>query len=307
MLRGYRGKHGKAWRLAFALAGAALVAGLSVGWGLSQQAEYEWQAQHKGAEHARYARDYIRDRCVSMPVLDKIDCATKARDEHRAYQRDEQDLVAQKTSALWTMIMGWAATFGMVLSAVGVYLVWTTFAETRTANNIAREGNRAWVGIEAGPRARLSITPDRLKFETDVIVHNFGNSPALDVWSDGLISFSPPDRDKLKRIIETRGPDAMAGHTILFPEKPEGGGLVFDFVGEKPDSGTVYATVFVKYRTVGTKVWHLTAFTYVTKPDEAATRLFGMVGNELRLNYGELHQTIGLALHKGLGGFPLAT
>ena len=126
---------------------AAAVACTSVGWGLWQQAEYEWKAQHQSAEQASYARDYIRDRCLSLALLDKIDCATKARDEHRAYQRDEQDLVAQKTSALWTMIMGWAATFGMVLSAVGVYLIWTTFAEARKGNAIAAHAQRPWISI----------------------------------------------------------------------------------------------------------------------------------------------------------------
>ena len=183
MLRGNRRKLGKAWRLALALAGAAIVAGLSVGWGLSQQAEYERQAQHQSAEHASYARDYIRDRCLTFSVLDKIDCTTKARDEHRAYQRVEQDLVAQKTSALWTMIMGWAATFGMVLSAVGVYLVWTTFAETRRANEIASQAVRPWLRllIENHFPYEYVEGDSPYVFRPKIVGENFGNAPAVSI------------------------------------------------------------------------------------------------------------------------------
>ena len=183
-------KHGKAWRLALALALAATIAGLSVGWGLWQQSEYEWKAQHQSTEHASYARNYIRNRCIGS-VIDKIDCATKARDEHRAYQRDEQDLVAQKTSALWTMIMGWAATFGMVLSAVGVYLVWTTFAETRRANEIAREalivGNRAWLIVDSVDVSGLFYAFDGpdvvISGKIVFIIKNTGKSAATDIWT----------------------------------------------------------------------------------------------------------------------------
>lgn len=180
MLRGDWRKLSKAWRLALALMFAAAIAGTWVGWGLWQQAEYEWKAQHQSAEQASYARDYIRDRCLSLARLDKIDCATKARDEHRVYQRDEQDLVAQKTSALWTMIMGWAATFGMVLSAVGVYLVWTTFAETRRSNEIASDTAkrqlRAYVAVES---ATITITGHSIKVVANV--RNFGETPAHSV------------------------------------------------------------------------------------------------------------------------------
>ncbi|MGF7171522.1 hypothetical protein FHS91_003222 [Sphingobium xanthum] len=59
--------------------------------------------------------------------------------ERRANERDEQDLVAQKRSALWAYIMGAAAVIGMCLSVVGVYLVYTTFQATREANKIGQD------------------------------------------------------------------------------------------------------------------------------------------------------------------------
>ena len=182
MPRGDWLKLSKAWRLALALAFAAAVAGASVGWGLWQQAEYERQAQHESAEHASYARDYIGNRCLALARLDKIDCATKARDEHRSYQRDEQDLVAQKTSALWTMIMGWAATFGMVLSAVGVYLVWTTFAETRRANQITLSEQRAWINIEVDEAKFTRQKAGDLCIVCKIMIVNIGRSPAHNLY-----------------------------------------------------------------------------------------------------------------------------
>ena len=63
----------------------------------------------------------------------------------RDKQREYEDLVSQRKSALWAMIMGVAALAGMALSVVGVVLVWTTFNETRRANEIAKLQNRPFM------------------------------------------------------------------------------------------------------------------------------------------------------------------
>jgi hypothetical protein len=103
-------KVSKAWKLAAALAFAAALAGTSVWWGLSRQGEFEWVAQHESSLQAIYASDHVRNRCLLLARFEKMECAVKSRDEHRAYDTNEQGLVAQKTSALWTMIMGCAAS-----------------------------------------------------------------------------------------------------------------------------------------------------------------------------------------------------
>jgi hypothetical protein len=80
--------------------------------------------------------------------------------------------------AVWTFLMGSAAIVGVLLSAFGVFLVWTTFTATRRGNEIARE-----VG-EAQTRAYISVTgikanvTDKGFFEIEFNVKNFGQSPA---------------------------------------------------------------------------------------------------------------------------------
>ena len=104
-----------------------------------------------------------------------------------------------------------------------------------------------------------------------------------------------------------RQPKEKHGRTALFPNINEGTQLEIDFNEERPDAGTIYVTIFVRYDVIGSKERHYTAVTYVTKPDDAATRFYGMVGGDLRLKYGDIHQRIDLTLSKGLGGLPIVT
>src|SRR4051794_19223285 len=118
-------------RLVIAGGMALAVAAALIGWGALQQAHYERQAEHQAAENARHADYDVRYRCVPLPPLAERNCTIDRRREQRGYERDEQDLYAQKTAAFWTFLMGSAAIVGMILSAVGVFLVFFTFGETR--------------------------------------------------------------------------------------------------------------------------------------------------------------------------------
>ncbi|WP_443972162.1 hypothetical protein [Sphingobium sp. CR28] len=116
----------------------ALAMALVISWGQSEGAKYQREADEHAREYSAYTYEKVANTCVQMTVAKKTECLDEARHERRAYEREEYDLVAQRTSALWTYIMGGSAVFGMILSAFGVYLVWATFAETREANVIAR-------------------------------------------------------------------------------------------------------------------------------------------------------------------------
>jgi hypothetical protein len=140
MLRSDWGKRVKAG-LKFGLPIAILSLGF-IAWGLSESAKYQGEANNHARQYAEHARDKVEQSCIGFAPLEKRECINEAREKQRAGERDEQDLVAQRQSALWAYIMGAAAVIGMGLSAVGVYLVWTTFAETRIANEIAREGTK---------------------------------------------------------------------------------------------------------------------------------------------------------------------
>lgn len=156
MSRGYR-------LLIVALAGLITIGG-SVGYGLLQQTRYEQEAEHRRADYARNTADQIRQSCAPITPPQQAKCLANGGKEYALKTRDNQreydDLVAQKTSALWTGIMGIAALLGMLLSAVGVLLVWTTFQETKRTNLIAMRENarstrRAIAGADETARALL--------------------------------------------------------------------------------------------------------------------------------------------------------
>ena len=120
----------------------AVVVALSLGiWiinsGLTRDSEYQWQADDHSDEYAAYTQEQIRKACLLPSGIYEANCVAEKRHEYREDRREERDLVAQRKSANWAYIMGAAAVLGMVLSAVGVVLVWITFRETRKANEIA--------------------------------------------------------------------------------------------------------------------------------------------------------------------------
>jgi hypothetical protein len=112
---------------------------------------YEREATDRSYDYARDAERQIAVHCRASIAADRANCVNKAVQTAREYQREEQDLAAQKVSAWWTKIMGAAAVAGVILSAFGVFLVWRTFRAAREGNAISREAmmaeNRAWIEI----------------------------------------------------------------------------------------------------------------------------------------------------------------
>lgn len=109
--------------------------------GILEQVEYEGRSNERRAEYSADAYSPAYDACVRLAIGLQADCIAKANEEWRENERKEQDLIAQQTSAIWTFLMGCAAIIGMALSALGVWLVYTTFDETRKANRIAMRAN----------------------------------------------------------------------------------------------------------------------------------------------------------------------
>lgn len=128
----------------WALAALSAIIVISViGYGLIQQSAYSQSAANRSADYSENAAAQINQACAGVAKLEKPICIEKAATEYRLQARDKQreydDLAAQQTSALWTSIMGIAALIGMGLSAVGVFLVYTTFRETRNQSQAVRE------------------------------------------------------------------------------------------------------------------------------------------------------------------------
>lgn len=91
------------------------------------------QREAAGAVH-HYQRDadrQIAGHCPRTPGPVRTECVNQRREAAREKQREEYSLGAQKVAAYWTRLMGIAALVGVLLSAVGIYLIFKTFEETR--------------------------------------------------------------------------------------------------------------------------------------------------------------------------------
>ncbi len=166
--------------------------------GLFYQVRYAQQAEHGAADYARHAAREAYKPCRHIARTEFAECAANAKREYELNRndnrRDYADLVAQQRAALWAAVMGIAALIGMALSAVGVWLVYTTFREakrsanaaleavkeTRASNAIAREAmtaeNRAWIKIEVVEHHDWHAFPDTYHFSVTVKLTNIGKS-----------------------------------------------------------------------------------------------------------------------------------
>lgn len=108
--------------------------------------------QNEAINRAKVYRENAENRiewfCSS--AIAEPDCVEKTRQAQRENERDEYDLAAQRIMAWWTKVMGVAALIGMGISAVGVWLIKTTFDETRKANKIANKSIDSFRKREVG-------------------------------------------------------------------------------------------------------------------------------------------------------------
>ena len=145
----------------------------------SVDSAYRHSAADASIKYERDAKAYQKETCISSPtVLADPDCEAKAEEAKREGQRKEQDLAAQNITAWWTKIMGIAALIGMALSAVGVWLVKTTFDETRKANDISKEVHRPWITISVKPENFIAV-PFSHHFDVEFTFENVGDTAAI--------------------------------------------------------------------------------------------------------------------------------
>jgi len=144
----------------------------------SADSAYNHAASNASVKYERDAEAYIKERCFSPSGLREVDCVSKADEAAREGQRKEQELAAQNITAWWTKVMGIAALIGMALSAIGVWLVKTTFDETKKSNDIAEAAHR----MERRPYIYMDKADYQRKSQeicTFIVnLKNYGASPA---------------------------------------------------------------------------------------------------------------------------------
>lgn len=135
----------------------AVVLVLLLSWGIQLQTKSERDSEDRRSDYAASTYTPAKKSCSGKVTPDKYDCLSKAEEAKKENERKERDLIAQETTAGWTFIMSAAALSGVILSVVGIGLVWVTFHETRKMNIIAKE-----IGDEqiAASNAAIEIARD---------------------------------------------------------------------------------------------------------------------------------------------------
>lgn len=99
--------------------------------------------------------------------------------EKERNKREIRNLAAQENSAYWTESMFWATVAALILSSIGIGLVWTTFRETQKANDIAKDSMyrqlKAYLTIESAEMEKFGWP------EAHLIIHNSGSTPATNI------------------------------------------------------------------------------------------------------------------------------
>ncbi len=157
-----------------------------MGYGLFESAKYERLARGNINDYSAHTSNRGAQNCVGKFSRDRHECLERLMDDLREYEHNQYDLLAQRQSALWAYVMAATAILGIILSAVGVWLVKTTFDETRAANDIARDTAkrqlRAYITTENHQVVNFGAG---LKYSHICQLHNRGQTPAYDVriWS----------------------------------------------------------------------------------------------------------------------------
>ena len=110
--------------------------------------------------------------------------------EKERNKREIRDLAAQEKSAYWAEYLFWATVAALVLSLIGIGLVWTTFRETKQSNDIARDHQRARL-LPSAELMRTNHLSETMKVA--LRCENIGLSPAYRVRCFALPVKSVPE------------------------------------------------------------------------------------------------------------------
>ena len=186
-------------------------------WEPTVQTQQQIELQRSEAAKVYQDDAYISDSCEIAPVAvsTKPQCLNAEREAAKEGQRSNSDLEAQQTVAVWTQAMGKAAILGTGVGIVGLFLIFTTFWETRRAANASREllelersplpilkpidGEKVeWTDEGVGYREGEKILPVRVKIENTgrnvaiitaitrkwAIINGDGSPPELVRWKN---------------------------------------------------------------------------------------------------------------------------
>jgi hypothetical protein len=154
-----------------------------------------------------------------LPALENLKSAIRSLvpkkdqdEDERKKSREIEDLNAQKDMALWAKAMFWATVAAVIITGLGLILIWRTLIHTRRATKYAgvmardakkanalhekaaHHAQRAWLKVDAELLDNLQFDEGgtasfRIKFTAD----NIGKSPAFAVAVHAEIYLHAPD------------------------------------------------------------------------------------------------------------------
>lgn len=226
------------WRTIFAAGGLALLAGLANAEPIGDDTGSETrtsQAQSEPSDHAQPAADAAVKRGLAS-VARSLESEKGKPETNNQDQRAERDLAAQEAMAKWAKWMFWAALGSVVLTAIGVGLIWRTLVHTKLAAIAAADAvSEAKSATEAANqtlavtentamrqlRAYISIEPDTVYnwihrdqvLGVRFITRNHGQTPGGQIYFE----YSMALRDAPPKIRAPELPHRYDQKTALFP------------------------------------------------------------------------------------------
>lgn len=198
-------------------------------------------AQEAAEDQAGAARERGQLQCA-VDGLSIDQCRSEIEQNARRAERDERNLEAQRSVAVWTRAMGVATLIAMTVGIFGLGLIFVTFRETRRAAN---EGLRANEIAKAQQRARIVVKAELGRFVTatqqSLVVSgkNAGASIALNCRATmGLFSEPPSqptdfDEMAIPRPIEQGETEQFALWATFDPSVFVAGAVTYDTIFEK--------------------------------------------------------------------------
>lgn len=184
-------------------------------WVSSDQGPQRVANSYEASKYQVNAQERIQATCVGHEGTGFAECLFEIEQSERDNHNTQKDIGAQRYMAIWAFVMAFAAIGTMGVTAVGLTWIKATLDETRRAVDsaddavaVAREIGeaqvRAYASITSGS---VSICPPNLKMakdyhhyfpKIDIVVKNYGNTPALWFQTSFEVRYSPPLNGKFK-------------------------------------------------------------------------------------------------------------
>jgi len=174
--------------------------------------KYTQQSEQAARKYADRTEERIRSTCLNTEVGAFVKCVDEIVKTSQEAQTAQRDLAAQNHMAFWAFAMFWPAAGSLLLTAIGVFMIWRTLVYTAVAAQYSKE--MAVSATEATKAARQQadiaersqrpyVIPSGVQRVTQVgsnddakaaVVYslgNFGSTPAIIHYVDSTFGSAP--------------------------------------------------------------------------------------------------------------------